>query len=332
MKTVLTGIKPTGLVHIGNYLGAIKPALEYANKNNSDSKCIFFIADYHAVTTIHDSEELSYYTKSVAAAWIALGLNPDNTLLFEQSKVPEIMELNWLLACLAPKGLMNRAHAYKAKVADNRKNERGDDYNVNMGLYTYPLLMSADILLFESDIVPVGKDQIQHVEIARDLAEGFNRRYGNILKLPTYQTKKDVESILGKDGRKMSKSYDNTVFIFSESKKIKKYIYGIKTNSQSPNEEKDPSTSELFKLYKQFANEDEINELELRYRAGIGWGEVKNILYNKIEEEIHESRDYYNHLMSNQEILNEILEKGAVKAREIAKPVLKRVKKAIGVL
>lgn len=330
-KTILTGIKPTGEAHFGNYLGAIKPALEISNYKYSQDRSIYFIANYHAVTTIHDCEKLKYYTRSVAASWLALGLNPEKTLIFKQSDVPEIFELNWILACLAPKGLMNRAHAYKAKIMENVKNGRDSDSNVNMGLFTYPLLMSADILLFGTDVVPVGKDQIQHVELARDLAEFFNRTYKEIFKLPTYKVKEEVASIEGKDGRKMSKSYDNTISIFEDSKKIKKYIFGIRTDSSSPTDPKNTKKSELFTLYKQFASEEEIEEMRLRYKNGIGWGEVKKILFEKIENQLHEPRQRYEFLMNNPEELDEILKRGAREARAIAVPMLEKVREVVGI-
>lgn len=277
-KTILTGIKPTGKVHFGNYLGAIRPALDLANNENINEKSVFFIADYHALTTIKDKDKLDFYTRSVAASWIALGLDAQKTLIFRQSDIPEIFELNWILSCLTSKGLMNRAHAYNAKVAENEKNNKDTDYNVNMGLFSYPILMSADILLFGTDIVPVGRDQIQHVEIARDIADSFNNLYGKTLKIPEYSINDAVAAIQGNDGRKMSKSYNNTLFVFEESSKMKKYIMKMKTDSSGSLEPKKTENSEIFQLYKQFATENEIYEMEQSYINGIGWGGCEKII------------------------------------------------------
>ncbi|WP_105616174.1 tryptophan--tRNA ligase [Vallitalea okinawensis] len=329
-KTYLTGIKPTGIAHIGNYLGAIKPALEKIS-HNKDERHIYFIADYHALNLIKDRNLLKKYTYSIAATWLALGLDPNRVIFYKQSDIPEIFELSSILACMTPKGLMNRAHAYKAKVSENIKKKIDPDTDVNMGLYTYPILMSADILLFNTDVVPVGKDQVQHVEIARDIAENFNKTFGNTFSLPKYVLNKETAIITGSDGRKMSKSYHNTLEIFETEKVLKKYVYSMKTDSSLPTDPKDPDNSNLFSMYKQFATQDEINDLRERYHQGIGWGEVKRILFNKINDYLEEPRESYKNYTDKTWLIDEFLEKGRHEARQLAKPFLEEIKSKIGV-
>ena len=267
----LTGIKPTGIPHLGNYLGAIKPALQLAR----DYSPVYFIADYHAMTMggMHNRSVLRDNIYSVAATWLALGLNPEEGLFYKQSDIPEIFELSWLLSCFTPKGFMNRAHSYKDKVAKNQAEGVDSDANINMGLYCYPCLMDADILMFKANVVPVGKDQKQHIEFARDVATRFNAQYGKetfVIPEPVIQESTDV--IPGLDGRKMSKSYDNTIEIFLDSKSLKKKLGKIVTNSQGIEEAKDPETCNVFSLYKLFASAEESEALAARYRAGgMGW-------------------------------------------------------------
>lgn len=330
MKPVaLTGIKPTGTPHLGNYLGAIKTALERVES----SRAIYFIADYHALTTVHDGEALRHSIREVAATWLALGLDPEQAIIYKQSDIPEIFELNWVLSCFTPKGFMNKAHAYKAKVQVNQ--EKGDelDSGVNMGLFGYPCLMNADILLFNSDIVPVGKDQKQHVEFARDIATRFNKNYKqDILTIPEPLIMEFTETIPGLDGRKMSKSYNNTIELFLPSKKLRKKVNKIVTNSQEVHEAKDPESCQVFALYKFFSTQEEQDQLAQRYReGGMGWGEAKQTLFEAIESHFGEARDRYDELMSHPEKIDAILADGARKAREIAQAKLSEIRQAVGV-
>ncbi|WP_270180778.1 tryptophan--tRNA ligase [Alkalihalobacillus sp. CinArs1] len=326
-KTVLTGIKPTGRIHLGNYIGAIKPALELAAEEDP----VYFVADYHGLTKIQDAEQMKDLSYGIAATWLALGLDPSTSIFYRQSDVPEIFELSWILACFSSKGLMNRAHAYKAIVDQNRETGREIDDGVNMGLFTYPILMASDILLFQSDLVPVGKDQIQHVEIARDLADTFNRQFGETFKLPDYVVKEESAVIPGLDGRKMSKSYHNTIPIFEEPEKLKKLINKIKTDSTKPHEAKDPDDSTVFALYREFASQDEVSKMRDRFENGIGWGEAKKELFEAMNHVLEEPRRKYKYYMENREELDRILAEGAGKARAKAKPLLNEVKQKIGI-
>lgn len=327
-EIVLTGIKPTGKVHLGNYIAAIKPALQIAKDN--DCTALYFIADYHALTFIQDRDEFNELSYGIAATWLALGLDPERVVFYRQSDVPEIFELNWILSCLTPKGLMNRAHAYKAILDKNEQLGVDTDTGVNMGLFTYPVLMAADILLFESDKVPVGKDQIQHVEIARDIAEGFNRNYGDTFKLPSYIVDDNTAVIPGLDGRKMSKSYNNTIPLFETSENLRKLISKIKTDSTPPSEPKDPDKSNIFLLYKEFATPGQIEELRNRFLHGISWGEAKQELFQVVDVYLEEPRNKYNELMADLDQIDDILTEGAKKARAIAIPLLEKVKSKIG--
>jgi tryptophanyl-tRNA synthetase len=327
-KTVLTGIKPTGRIHLGNYIGAIKPGLELAKEKNYQPA--YFVADYHALTKIHNAEEFRNLSYGVAATWLALGLDPDKAIFYRQSDVPEIFELNWILACFAPKGLMNRAHAYKAMVDSNNEAKKDTDFGVDMGLFTYPILMAADILLFQTDVVPVGKDQVQHVEIARDIAQNFNKNYGETFKLPEYKIQKDTAVLPGLDGRKMSKSYNNTIPLFEEPKKLQKLINKIKTDSTPPEEPKDPNSSIIFDLYKEFASQSEIETMGDNYLNGISWGEAKKELFNVMNNFLEEPREKYKELMASPEKLDGILLNGAEKARAVSKPFLQEIKRNIG--
>lgn len=331
MKTVLTGIKPTGMPHIGNYLGAIKPAL--AQANNPNTRSLLFIADYHSLTSMHKADELKKATFEVAATWLACGLDPEKVIIYRQSDIPEIFELSWILSCFTPKGFMNRAHAYKARVQENQDNGKSDvDFGVSMGLYMYPVLMSADILLFDTDTVPVGEDQVQHVEFARDIAQKINHNYKTeALKLPKASIQDSVKTIPGLDGRKMSKSYNNTIPIFESEKKLRKLIMKIVTDSLPPEAPKDSNESTVFHLYKEFAAEQEIQDLKKRYEQGIGWGDAKQTLFEAVNREITPLREKYNELKESPEIVEKILEQGAVKAREIAQQKIKSLRSTIGV-
>ena len=280
-RRVLTGIKPTGSPHVGNLLGAIRPALRLVDEGLD---AMYFIADYHALTSIHDRAQLSHLTHEVAATWLALGLDPARVTFYRQSDVPEVFELTWILDCFTAKGWMNKAHAYKAVVQANQEAGNADaDAGVNMGLYSYPVLMAADILAFDVDYVPVGKDQVQHIEIARDIAQKINHTYkAEVLKLPAAKLEAHSAIVPGLDGKKMSKSYGNTVPLFATAKELKKTINRIVTDSTPPEQPKDPEASTIFQIYKAVATPDEVRALADRYRSGIGWGDAKNALYERL--------------------------------------------------
>lgn len=325
-QIVLTGIKPTGTPHIGNYIAALEPAIEYSKTH----KTFVFIADLHALNLIHDAKTIREHTYQAAALLISLGLNLDNAILFRQSDIPEIYQLNTLLMNVTPKGLMNRAHSYKAAMDKNIANNDDVDAGINMGLYTYPILMSADILLYNSDIVPVGADQKQHVEFARDIAGYFNKTYGETFKLPTPVIGRDTGIIPGLDGRKMSKSYDNTIPLMAPEKELKKKIMRIITDSKTPEESKNPDESTIFQLYKHFATESEINEFaEMFRRGGMGYGTAKTILFEKINSVLEKPRAEYERLMANTAEIDKILADGADRAKIVASETIKRVKKAM---
>jgi tryptophanyl-tRNA synthetase len=328
-KIVLTGIKPTGMPHLGNYLGAIKPALGLAEQYETTR---FFIADYHSLNGIKDPVQLKSYTYEIAACWLACGLDPEKTLLYRQSDVPETFELTTMIMAFTPKGLMNRAHAYKAQVDKNREKGKPEDHNINMGLYTYPVLMAADILLFDTNYVPVGKDQVQHIEMAVDIAQAVNRNYkAELLTLPEAFVSETTQIITGLDGRKMSKSYDNTIPLFIPEKKLKKLCNKIVTNSQTVEEPKDPDNCNVFTLYKLFATEEEQKALAERYRAGgMGWGEAKAELFRVINETISPMRERYDELMSDTSYIDKVLAEGAAKARKLASAKIAMLRDAMG--
>jgi tryptophanyl-tRNA synthetase len=329
MKIALTGIKPTGELHIGNYFGAIKPALALTN----DYTARYFIADYHALNIIKDPDTLRKNTLGVAAGWLAAGLDPNKVIFYRQSSVPETFELTTILMTFTAKGLMNRAHAYKAAVATNTQADQDPDAGINMGLYTYPVLMAADILLFDSDVVPVGKDQTQHVEMAADIAQALNYNYKtNLLKVPVAVVPEAVAVVPGLDGRKMSKSYGNTIPLFCTEKQLRKSIMRVVTNSQPVEEPKNPDDSQLYGLYKLFASPEEQQALATRYRAGgMGWGEAKEELFRVANRELAPIRERYDTLIANPKRIEEILDGGAEKARTIARETLRRLRDAIGI-
>ena len=325
----LTGIKPTGTPHIGNYFGMYKPAIELAK----DYDARYFIADYHALNSLRDPKLLKQYTYEVAASWLACGLDPEKSILYKQSAVPQTFEITTILMAFTAKGLMNRAHSYKASVAKNLENGKDPDYGINMGLFTYPVLMAADILQFDSDVVPVGKDQMQHLEMTVDIAQTINHNYKTqLFKIPKPLVREETGIIVGLDGRKMSKSYNNTIPMFLPSKKLRKLIMKIVTNSQTVEEPKDPDSSNIFALYKLFANKEEIEALRQRYLAGgMGWGDAKKALFEKMDEYLSPMRQKYEELMNNKDYIDEILEKGAEKAREIVSKKINEIHKVIGV-
>jgi len=323
-EIVLTGVKPTGTPHIGNYVGALKPLLDQAKSQ----KTFVFIADLHALNLIHDAKQIKQHTYEIAALLIALGLNLENAVLFRQSDIPEIYQLNTLLMNLTPKGLMNRAHSYKAAMDKNIANGVDVDAGINMGLYTYPILMTADILLYNTDIVPVGADQKQHVEFARDIAGYFNNTYGETFKLPTPVIGQETGIIPGLDGRKMSKSYDNTIPLMLPEKDLKKKIMRIITDSKLPEDEKNPDESTIFQLYKHFATESEIAEFaDMFRRGGMGYGTAKTILFEKINSFLTGPRAEYERLMANTNEIEAVLQSGAQRAQSIAAQTIERVKK-----
>lgn len=327
-KTLLTGVKPTHVPHIGNYLGAIRPGIRQMGQYDHS---LLFIADYHALNQIQNAKELHEYTYQVAATWIAAGLDPKKSIMYRQSDIPALFELNWILSTVTPKGFMNRAHAYKARVQENQAEGREDlDHGVSMGLYNYPVLMSADILAFDADVVPVGEDQTQHIEFARDIAQKFNRVFGETLKLPKAHVQL-AQNIPGLDGRKMSKSYGNTIPLFLDEKPMRKLVMKIVTDSTPPEVPKETKGSVLFDLYKEFAGQDKQDELAKRYASGIGWGEVKQLLFESMLDYFKGHTDTYNRLMADKGELDRILKDGAYRARELSTPVLDKVRKAIGV-
>lgn len=328
-KVALTGIKPTGIPHIGNYLGAIAPAL----KLSETCEARYFIADYHALNSCKDPNEIRQMTFEIAAAWLASGLNPDTMLFYRQSDVPETFELLTILLAFTPKGLMNRAHAYKAMLASNAEAGKDPDDGVNMGLYTYPVLMAADILLFDTDFVPVGNDQFQHVEMAQDIAQSFNFVYGTEgFVIPQPLAHEDSRTLVGLDGRKMSKSYNNTIPMFAPEKDLRKLIMKIVTNSQGVEEPKDPDTCSIFSLYKNFATPAQISALRERYQAGgMGWGHAKQELFEVMNAQLSPLRERYNELMQNQQVITLALKEGGEKARELAAQKIKDLRHIIGI-
>jgi tryptophanyl-tRNA synthetase len=328
-KISLTGIKPTGTLHIGNYFGAIKPALELAREYDAR----YFIADYHALNTVKDPEELRSNIREVAAGWLAAGLDPEQVIFYRQSSIPETFELAIQLMAFTAKGLMNRAHAYKAAVQENIEKNGDPDGGINMGLFTYPVLMAADIILFDSDVVPVGKDQVQHIEMAQDIAQAVNANYKReVLKVPQAAVVESMAVVPGLDGRKMSKSYNNTIPLFVPEKTLRKLIMRIVTNSQAVEEPKETETSQIYLLYKLFANADEQSALAVRYRAGgMGWGEAKEELFRVVNRELSPMRERFEALIADPAGLDRILEQGAKKARPIAAATVKRFRKAAGI-
>ena len=321
MKRILTGIQSTGVPHLGNILGAIMPAIKLSKEKNTES--LFFIADLHAFTTIRDANILQHNTYATAAAWLAFGFDTEKNLFYRQSDITEVCELMWYLNCFSPYPMLANAHSFKDK--KNRLSE------VNSGLFTYPVLMAADILLYDADIVPVGKDQLQHLEITRDIAGSFNHQYPNSFILPEAQIDKEVMLINGRDGQKMSKSYDNIIDIFLPEKQLRKQIMSIVTDSVSVSEPKNSEKCNVYHLYKILADDSQSSSLKKQYEEGsIGYGEAKQILYELIIYKFKQERSDFANFMQNQELLEEKLLQGAEKAREIASVVLKRIRKNIG--
>ncbi|PHU99502.1 tryptophan--tRNA ligase [Iodobacter sp. BJB302] len=329
---VLTGITTSGTPHLGNYVGAIRPAI--VASQSPDSDCFFFMADYHALIKCDDPARIERSRLEIAATWLAAGLDPERVTFYRQSDVPEVTELNWLLTCVTAKGQMNRAHAYKASTDANEAAGEDPDAGITMGLFCYPILMAADILLFNPHKVPVGRDQIQHIEMARDVAARFNHLFGqgsDLFVLPEAHIEEHVATLPGLDGRKMSKSYDNTIPLFEGGHKaMKEAIAKIVTNSLLPGEAKDPDNSHLVTIFEAFASKEETQQFKDELRAGLGWGDAKKRLLDLIERDIAPMRERYNALMAHPEEIETLLQAGAAKARATAAPLLKKVRESLG--
>jgi len=325
---VLTGITTSGTPHLGNYVGAIRPAIAASRASGVES--FYFLADYHALIKIDEPARIQRSTLEIAATWIAAGLDPERVTFYRQSDIPEIPELTWFLTCVCGKGLLNRAHAYKASVDKNNAAGVDPDADVTAGLFMYPVLMAADILMFNAHRVPVGRDQIQHIEMARDMAASFNHRYGEHFVLPEAAIEESVATLPGLDGRKMSKSYDNTIPLFAPREQLKKLIAGIKTDSRAPGEPKDTEGSALFQIYQAFATPDETVALRQAYADGIAWADAKQVLFERIDHEIAPMRETYESLMRHPERLEDMLLAGAAKARAIATPFTAKLRHAVG--
>ena len=327
-KRVLTGITTSGTPHLGNYVGAIRPAIQESMSGDCDS--FFFLADYHALIKCQDPELVHKSTLEIAASWLALGLDPDQVTFYRQSDIPEITELTWILTCMTAKGLVNRAHAYKSAVQVNNDSGEDADFGVNMGLFSYPILMAADILMFNADVIPVGRDQIQHIEMARDIAQRFNHHYGTYFVLPSAKVDDELSVLNGLDGRKMSKSYKNTIPLFLEEKKLKKHINKIKTNLLEPGEPKDPDDSTVFQIWRAFSSVEKTDQMRKDFADGIAWGEAKRQLFELVNSELKEPREKYFELMAKPESVEKLLRQGAEKARSDSNNLMKSLRHAVG--
>ena len=328
-ERVLTGITTTGTPHLGNYVGAIRPSIAASKDDSKES--FFFLADYHALIKCSDPQVIRQSSKEIAATWLALGLNTDKAFFYRQSDIHEIPELTWVLACSAAKGLMNRAHAYKAAVQANQASGEDPDFAVTMGLFSYPVLMAADILMFNAQKIPVGRDQIQHVEMARDIAQRFNHNYAEVFTLPEAVVGDDVAILQGLDGRKMSKSYNNTIPLFLPEKALRKAINKIKTNLLEPGEPKDPNDSTVFQIWAAFASEAETAHMRQEFENGIAWGEAKKQLFELVNSELAEPRNAYTRLMDDSAHIESVLLQGAERAREHSSKLICKVREAIGI-
>ena len=326
---ILTGVTTTGIPHLGNYVGAIRPAIRAAAQDNAQS--YLFLANYHGIIKCHDPAMIDESTCAVAATWLACGLDTERTVFYRQSDIPEILELNWILTCITAKGLMNRAHAYKAAVDKNLAENQDPDFEIEMGLYSYPILMSADILMFKAHSIPVGRDQIQHVEMARDIAQRFNHRFKELFVLPEAKVDDNVELLVGLDGRKMSKSYGNTIPLFEGEKKLQKAVNKIITNLKEPGEPKTPDESPLFDIYKAFATPAETAAFAQALSEGLAWGEAKKMLAAKIGAELDGYTESYHELTAHPQRIEDILQAGARRARKRARELLNQVRDAVGI-
>ena len=324
----LTGITTTGTPHLGNYVGAIRPAVQASRRAGTEN--FYFLADYHALIKCDEPARIQRSTLEIAACWLAAGLDPQQVFFYRQSDIPEIPELTWLLTCVTGKGVLNRAHAYKAQVDKNTAAGVDVDAEVTMGLFMYPVLMAADILMFKAHRIPVGRDQIQHIEMARDMAQSFNHLYGEHLVLPEAEVDESVALLPGLDGRKMSKSYDNVIGLFAPREQVRKQIFAIVTDSRAPGEPKDVEGSALFQIYQAFASAEETQKLRQLYAAGISWADAKQMLFERIDSEIAPMRARYEHLVSHPQELESVLQAGAAKARARATPLLRALRDAVG--
>ena len=329
MQRVLTGITTTGTPHLGNYVGAIRPAILASRDELSES--FFFLADYHALIKCRDPALIRQSSKEIAATWLALGLDIEKAVFYRQSDIPEISELNWILCCSAAKGLMNRAHAYKAAVQANEEAGEDADFAVTMGLFSYPVLMAADILMFNAAKIPVGRDQIQHVEMARDIAQRFNHNFTDVFSLPEAVVDEDSAVLQGTDGRKMSKSYNNTIPLFLAEKSLRKAINKIRTNLLEPGVPKDPDDSTVFQLWAAFASVEETARMRNEFQAGIAWGEAKKQLFELINSELADARDNYMRLMDDPGHIEAVLLQGAQRARQYSGEMICKVREAVGI-
>ena len=325
---VLTGITTTGTPHLGNYVGAIRPTVQASRDTGTDG--FYFLADYHALIKCGEPARIQRSTLEIAASWIASGLDPDKVTFYRQSDIPEIPELTWLLTCITGKGVLNRAHAYKAAVDKNNAAGHDTDADVTAGLFMYPVLMGADILMFKAHKVPVGRDQIQHIEMARDMAASFNHLYGEHFVLPEAVIEESVALLPGLDGRKMSKSYDNTIPLFAPAAQMRKQIAGIVTDSKAPGEPKATEGSALFQIYQAFASAQESAAMARAYADGIGWGDAKQMLFERIDREIAPMREHYQSLIDHPAQMDKILLAGADKARQLATPFMRELRHAVG--
>ena len=324
-KRILTGITTTGTPHIGNYLGAIKPSINLAQES---SESFFFLADYHALIKTTDSQSIRASVNDIALAWLSSGLDTNTSFFYRQSDIKEITELSWILTCITAKGLMNRAHAYKAATAENKTDE---DKGINMGLFSYPILMATDILIFNSTHVPVGPDQLQHLEMTRDIANRFNHLYKKIFNIPEAIIQDDGKVVPGIDGRKMSKSYNNIIPLLSDEKTLKKSIAKIVTNSLEPGVPKDPNGCNVFNLYSHFSTTEEQSEFKSEYLDGISWGDAKNKLFTKINEELSPIRETFNKLEQDKNLVNDLLDAGATKVKPFASDMLGEIRELVGI-
>ena len=327
---VLTGITTTGVPHLGNLVGAVLPAIKASERKDTTS--FLFLADYHSLIKNSDSELRHKSSFDIAACWLACGLDPKKVIFYRQSDIPHIFELAWILSCLASKGLLNRAHAYKAATTDNETNKTKDiDKGVNMGLFNYPILMAADILMFKADSVPVGQDQKQHIEMTRDIALKFNHHYGDILTPPEAVIDEHTGVLPGIDGKKMSKSYNNTIPVFNEEEELRKVIMKIKTNSLEPGEPKDSLDCNIFNIYKATSSIEKVDNLQKLYDEGIAWGEAKKILFEELNSFLRPFNNEYSKIIKDKSYVEKTLIEGSEKALSISGPIIKEVRQAIGI-